>query len=47
MHHDADDMSWARALVDEGRASLQGGQALSLEEHRKRIERKVQQLDRK
>ena len=47
MHHDADDMSWARALVDEGRASLQGGRALSLEEHRQRIERKVQQLDRK
>jgi antitoxin ParD1/3/4 len=47
MHQDADDMSWARALVDEGRASLQGGRALGLQEHRQRIERKVQQLDRK
>jgi antitoxin ParD1/3/4 len=47
MHLDVDDMSWARALVDEGRASLELGEGLSLDEHRERIARKVQELDRK
>jgi Arc/MetJ-type ribon-helix-helix transcriptional regulator len=47
MHLDVDDMSWARALVDEGRASLERGEGLSLDEHRERIARKVQELDRK
>ena len=47
MHLDVDDMSWARALVDEGRASLERGEDLSLDEHRERIARKVQELDRK
>ena len=47
MHLDVDDMSWARALVDEGRASLERGEGLSLGEHRERIARKVQELDRK
>jgi antitoxin ParD1/3/4 len=37
MHLDIDDMSWARALVEEGRASLERGEGLSLEEHRARI----------
>ena len=45
MDLDVDDMSWARALVEEGRASIEGG-ASSLEEHRRRIDRKVQELDR-
>ena len=44
---DVDDMSWARNLVEEGRASLQREGGVSLEEHRKRISRKLQELDRK
>jgi antitoxin ParD1/3/4 len=47
MHLGVDDMSWARALVDEGRASLERGEGLSLAEHREHIARKVQELDRK
>ncbi len=47
MHLDIDDMSWARALVEEGRASLERGEGLSLAEHRERIARKVEELDRK
>jgi Arc/MetJ-type ribon-helix-helix transcriptional regulator len=37
MHLDIDDMSWARALVEEGRASLERGEGLTLEEYRKRL----------
>ena len=47
MQLDIDDMSWARELVEEGRASLKREGALSLDEHRKRIARKVQELNRK
>jgi Arc/MetJ-type ribon-helix-helix transcriptional regulator len=47
MQLDIDDMSWARELVEEGRASLEREGALSLDEHRKRIARKVQELNRK
>lgn len=44
---DIDDMAWARELVEEGRASLERDGGLTLEEHRKRMARKLQELDRK
>jgi Arc/MetJ-type ribon-helix-helix transcriptional regulator len=47
MHLDVDDMSWARALVDEGRAELERGEGMSLQEHLERVARRVQELDRK
>ena len=47
MYLDVDDMSWARALVDEGRAELERGEGISLEEHLKRVAQRVQDLDRK
>jgi hypothetical protein len=47
MQLDSDDMSWARDLVGEGRASLGREGGLSLEEHRRRVARKLQELDRK
>jgi antitoxin ParD1/3/4 len=47
MQLDIDDMSWARELVEEGRASLEREGGLSLEEHRRRVARKLQELDRK
>ncbi len=47
MQLDIDDMSWARELVEEGRASLEREGGLSLDEHRRRVARKLQELDRK
>lgn len=47
MQLDVDDMSWARELVEEGRASLERDGGMTLEEHRKRMARKLQELDRK
>ena len=47
MQLDIDDMSWARELVEEGRASLEREGGLTLDEHRKRVARKLQELDRK
>ncbi len=47
MHLDIDEMSWARELVGEGPISLERDGSLSLEEHRKRIARKLQELDGK
>ncbi|MBI2737616.1 MAG: hypothetical protein HYX38_13870 [Rhodospirillales bacterium] len=47
MQLDIDDMSWARELVEEGRASVEREGGLSLEEHRRRVARKLQELDRK
>ena len=37
MHLDVENMSWARALVEEGRASLERGEGLTLDEYRKRL----------
>ncbi|MBY0321622.1 MAG: hypothetical protein K2X72_23065 [Reyranella sp.] len=47
MQLDIDGMSWARELVEEGRASLEREGGLSLDEHRRRVARKLQELDRK
>jgi antitoxin ParD1/3/4 len=37
MHLDIEDLSWAKPLVDEARASIARGEGMTLEEHRKRI----------
>jgi antitoxin ParD1/3/4 len=42
MHLDIEDLSWAKPLVDEARASIARGEGMTLEEHRKRI---AEQLD--
>lgn len=47
MYLDVDDMAWARALVDEGRAELERGEGISLQEHLERVARRVQELDPK
>lgn len=41
---DIDDMAWAKPLVDEGRASLDRGQGIPLDEHLRRITRKLESL---
>ncbi len=46
MHCDVDDLSWAKPLVDERLASIAQGEALTLEEHRRRIEEKLAALRR-
>jgi len=37
MHLDIEDLSWAKPLVEEERASLDQGEGMTLEEHHKRI----------
>jgi Arc/MetJ-type ribon-helix-helix transcriptional regulator len=41
-----DDLSWAKPLVDEALASLERGEGLTLDEHRKRMEERFGKLDR-
>jgi len=43
---DIDDLSWAKPLVDEGRASLDRGEGLSLDEYRARMEQRFGKLER-
>ena len=42
-----DDMAWARSLVDEGRASLEQGKALTLAEHLADIDETLEKLKRR
>lgn len=44
MELDLDDLDWAKPLVDEGRAALDRGEGLTLEEHRARIAAKLVSL---
>lgn len=44
---DIDDLSWARPLVDEGRAAIERGEVLTLEEHRIRMAEKLESLRRR
>jgi len=44
MDVDLDDLDWAKPLVDEGRAALDRGEGLTLEEHRARIAAKLESL---
>lgn len=44
MDADLDDLDWAKPLVQEGRAALERGEGLTLEEHRARIAAKLGSL---
>ena len=44
MQLDIDDLSWAKPLVDEARASLARGEGITLEEHRLRMAQKLEML---
>ena len=39
-----DDLAWAKPLVDEGRASIARGEGISLDEHLRRIDAKLESL---
>ena len=47
MELDIDDMAWARSLVDEGRASLEQGEGLTLAEHLAHIDETLEKLKRR
>ena len=47
MHPDFDDLSWAKPLVDEGRAALDRGESMTLEEYRAHIDQKLESLRRR
>jgi hypothetical protein len=40
-------MAWAKPLVDEGRAAIERGEGMTLEEHRRHIEEKLESLKRR
>ena len=46
MHSDVDDLDWAKPLIDEARASVERGEYLTLEEHRKNMNRLIEGLKR-
>ena len=46
MDLDIDDLSWAKPLVDEGRAAFERGEFMTLEEHRARMETRFGKLER-
>ncbi len=46
MDVDIDDLAWAKPLVDEGLASFERGEFMTLEEHRARMEKRFGKLDR-
>ncbi len=46
MHLDIDDLSWAKPLVDEARASIARGEGMPLEEYRARMEERFGKLER-
>jgi antitoxin ParD1/3/4 len=46
MDLDFDDLAWAKPLVDEARASIARGEAMTLEEHRARMTERFGKLDR-
>lgn len=47
MNMDIDDMAWAKPFVDEGRASLEQGKALTLAEHLAYIDETLEKLKRR
>ena len=47
MDRDVDDMAWAKPLVDEGRASVERGDTLTLAEHLARIDQTMDRLKRR
>ena len=44
MNLDIDDMTWARSLVDEGRACIERGETLTLQEHLSQIDATLEKL---
>ena len=46
MHFDADDLAWARPLVDEARASVARGEGITLDEYHARMAERFGKLDR-
>ena len=42
-----DDLAWARPLVDEGRAAIERGETLTLDEHLQHIDEKLKSLKRR
>jgi len=46
MDVDIDDLAWAKPLVDEGRASFERGEFMTLEEHRARMDKRFGKLER-
>ena len=42
-----DDLAWAKPLVDEGRASIERGEGITLEEHLRQIDAKLESLKRR
>ena len=47
MNLDIDDMAWARSLVDEGRACIERGETLTLQEHLSQIDETLEKLKRR
>jgi antitoxin ParD1/3/4 len=47
MHLDLNDLDWAKPLIEEGRAALERGEGLTLEEHRARVAAKLESLRRR
>jgi antitoxin ParD1/3/4 len=42
-----DDLAWAKPLVDEGRAAIERGEGMTLEEHLRHIDAKLESLKRR
>ncbi len=48
MHLEADDdLAWAKPLVDEGRAAIERGESMTLDEHLRQIDAKLESLKRR
>ena len=46
MHLDIEDLSWAKPLVDEARASIARGEGMTLDEYRARMAERFGKLER-
>ena len=46
MFLDIDDLSWAKPLVDEARASVERGEGMTLDEYRARTDKRFSKLER-
>ena len=47
MNLDIGDMAWARSLVEEGRACIERGEMLTLDEHLSQIDQTLEKLKRR
>jgi antitoxin ParD1/3/4 len=46
LHLDIEDLSWAKPLVDEARASIARGEGMTLDDYRKRITERLDSFTR-